>query len=353
LSLSAERGGSPHARSDYNVTTNLRTWFFDKQLTAYTWFGTINSRHRAGNEYESVNSVRWVSRTLAIGLWNHIKTEFYNPNVVGHNTLSNETIVSGWVGYTWYGGHNFWREIFTEARAERYGLSSETGNEYHVVRASGRMSFQPYAGLGTWEVAALLEPPIRRFFRYRSVKKTNGNPMYSDAIGPFHLIPHRSGVAAVQLKSDHSLVIGGMVTYKDTHIRAARSRSIESEAYVKLTQHFVLGYSLDIIRVGASAYQQPLRQRIHRARFAYNATDRINVRGVFQLNTKEIPVSGEYSATSPTVQFALSWEYDPGSFLYVIYTRNDTIEKLPEQLQAAPLVFTQSILVKLSKALLF
>jgi hypothetical protein len=47
------------------------------------------------------------------------------------------------------------------------------------------------------------------------------------------------------------------------------------------------------------------------------------------------------------------WEYDPGSFLYVIYTRNDTIEKLPEQLQAAPLVFIQSILVKLSKALLF
>ncbi len=339
------------SRSDYNVTTNVRTWFFDKQLTAYTWFGTINSRHRAGSEYESVNSVRWISRTLTIGLWNHIKSEFYNPNIVGHNTLSNETIVSGWVGYSWYSGEGFWRNIFVEVRGERYGLYSETRTEYHVLRASGRMIFQPHAGLGTWEVAGFYELPTRRFFRFRDATTTSGTPMHSDAIGRFHLIPKRSGAAAVQVKSDHSLPIGGTVTYKETHLRAARSQSIESEAYIKLTQHFILGYSLDVIKVGASTYQQQFQQQIHRARFAYNVTDRINVRAVFQLNTKE--AAGEYSVTRPTTQLALSWEYDPGSFFYVVYTRNDMIEKLPQQLQAVPLVFSQAILVKLSKVLLF
>ena len=150
-------------RRDYNVTTNLRKWFFEKRLVGPTWFGTINGLAGRPNEFETVNSVKWLSRTLEVGIGNRVKTAPYNPNVVGYNALSNEVFLSAWATRSFFKEHGLLRRLAATVSADRFAVYSGPGAAYTV-----------------WKGAADIEIHLNRFGR---PKITGGEELTSVATG--------------------------------------------------------------------------------------------------------------------------------------------------------------------------
>lgn len=180
--------------SDYNVTANLRTWLLERRLTAYTWFGTMNGRGGESSQWESVNSIRWVSRNLRAGVWNHLKTELYNPNIVGHNALSNEVIVKVWVGWSRFPERGRVLGLSSEITAEHFDLYSARGNDH--VRLTGRLTGRVRASdrLGVWAAELEASPKRRQTFRHRGLDGPAG-PVHRDGFGPFVLVEQTAGAA--------------------------------------------------------------------------------------------------------------------------------------------------------------
>lgn len=340
-------------QTHFNVTTNFRTWLFDKQLAASTWFGTINSRHRNGVEFESYNSVRWITRTLYAGLWGHFKSEYFNPNTLGHHTLSNEIFLATGFSYSFINATGFWRVINPEFKIERSSLFTDPTQASVVPRATMKLALHPDDYLGDWNVEAGYELPAAKQFRFRVVPEEENKSVYQDAYSPFVLIGHRLDRIYLRFQSDPAKPLGGMLAVERGQVRGAVSARLQIDGFAKPTQSFRMGYSVDIVDVQASPYQNRFRGAIHRAKFAYNITDRMNLRAIIELNTKRFPDSGERTLEAPVSNITFSWEYEPGSFVYVVYYRSDHLERNGLMGNVVPTLYRQSVLLKLNKSLSF
>jgi hypothetical protein len=305
-------------RTDYNITTNVRTWFFDKRLTIYTWFGTINRPGFEHNQYESVNSVKWITRELQAGVWNHVKAKYYNPNIVGFHTLSNEVILDSWAKYTFYRADGLLRKWTIGYQNSIRDLHTDPGHRFHILQVLNGVSLHPTEAIGTIDVEFTWLPPTKQYFRYRDASHFGERPVYQDAISSFVLAADRRNTMMTSLKSDFSKRIGLRIDYDNKPVRAASTHNVQSESYVKITPKWLVGYSLGWIRIGRSAYQAKYRQSIHRWKVEYNFTDRLNIRAVAQSNRAETPLDDGLIQEAPLLNLTLSWEYGPGSYLYVV-----------------------------------
>lgn len=338
--------------NNYNVTTHVIAWLFDKRLSIYNWFGTINNPIRDKNEFETVNAIKWKSRNWDTGIWSHYRSKYYNPNIVGWNYLSNLVIYKTWLNYSIINESGFFRNNTFGITAFYNDLTSPQSNSYFTFDIVSNNLFHPSELLGNWSFQITFTPKSNQQFRYRKVENYNDNMIFEDAISKFVLIEDAANTVAVDLQSDYSKNFGGRLNYNNYHVRASKANNLETEVYWKLGSSSIIKYSLSYINIEGSPYQDKYEQVIHRLQIEYNITDKLNIRGIIQPNTSRLPNQNEYENRIQAFNVTLSWEYMPGSFLYFVYNKYEDSEK--EALQSrALLVNNQSFIIKLNKSLSF
>lgn len=309
-------------RTDYNFTTNLRTWFFDKRLTAYTWFGTIN-KQKAKNEFESVNSVRWITRELTIAVWNHFKTKFYNPNITGHNTLSNEILFDAWISYSSINESGFFRVVTPQIKNQYVTLYTNPEHSYDYLTVSVNSTLNLGNELGNWNFDVAYFPSAKKYFRYRNVDGFSEDKIFQDAFSDFVLVEQKKDGWLLEFNSDYSKILGTKFSYDNRLVRKSSADNFSGEIYWKIAPTSIITYSLEYVNLSGSEYQNKYNQMIHRVKAEYNITDKINLRGIVQLNDVEIESLDNYESSSPVINFTLSWQYMSGSYIYLVYNKQE------------------------------
>lgn len=304
---------------DYNVTTNLRRWWFDRRLVAYTWFGTINGPEGGSNEWESVNSVQWNTRKVSVGVWNHFKSELYNPNIVGHNTLSNEVIVTGWMEYRRYSETSRLRRVTPRIEVSQKDLYVGADGSYLEADISLISLLRLSEAIGDTELTLRYGLPIEQKFRHRSVQDYEPSLVFHDAFGDFVLERQKRTRYEVSLRSDFSKPFGLALTWGEDIVRGSPSRNAALETYCKIGSRTLLSYTFDSLELSGSPFQERYREDVQRLKVEYNPTDRFNIRGIFDLNRSRQPSADVTEISTPTANLTLSWEYRPGSFLYFVF----------------------------------
>lgn len=312
---------SQEARTDYNVTTHLRTWFFKKQLTLYTWFGTINQPAYRGNDFESVNSAKWTSRTVTAGLWNHIKTKRYNPDIVGSPTLSNEVILRAWFYYSWIRPNGLFRVIKAGFNTDYYDLYATPNHSYVNWNISLEATLNLGERWGDWNWSLLYYPKANQKFRYREVKGYDHNLVFEDALGKFVLIGQPRRSLTICLKSDPSRPVGFSFDFSNAPVRQSRAMGLQTEIVWKPDPRAHVSYALNFMDIASSPFQEKYRQAIHRLQIEYNLTENLNVRAIIQSNRTRSLDYGTAETSAATNSVTLSWKVSPGSFLYFVYGR--------------------------------
>ncbi|MBI1939643.1 MAG: carbohydrate binding family 9 domain-containing protein [Ignavibacteriales bacterium] len=309
-------------RTDYNFTTNLRTWFFDKRLTAYTWFGTINKQN-AKNEFESVNSVRWVTRELTIAVWNHFKTKYYNPNITGHNTLSNEILFDAWISYSSINESGFFRVITPQIKNQYVSFYTNPELSYDYLTLSLNTTLNLGNALGNWNFDISYFPSAKKYFRYRNVDGFSEDKIFQDAFSDFVLVEQNKDGWQLDFNSDYSKIFGTKFSYDNRQVRKSSTDNFSGELYWKIAPTSVITYSLEYVNLSGSEYQNKYNQVIHRVKAEYNITDKINLRGIVQLNDAAMTSLDNYESSNPVINFTLSWQYMSGSYIYLVYNKQE------------------------------
>lgn len=338
-------------RTDYNITTNLRAWAFNRRLTFYNWFGTINGQ-KGKNEFETVNSVQWVSRELNLGLWSHHKSEFYNPNIVGHNTLSNEIIYAGWANYTYFPKEGLLRQITTGIHASRKELYDADNTEFYVLRPRVQTVIHPSDAWGNLEFALTYQPGINNYFRYRNVEGKE-SVIHQDAYGPFLLTNQSRGSFEFKINTDNSKKVGLMLQFNNYEIRKSASRNTKGDVFWKISSKANLTYGIENVLLEGSAFQVRYVQTFHRLKAEYNLNDVINIRSILQFNDVFIPHEYGFEEKMPLINFTASWQYSKGSFIYLVINKYVDNKKMNGQSEIVRLADSQWIGLKLNKTFIF
>ncbi|WP_294919342.1 DUF5916 domain-containing protein, partial [Sulfuricurvum sp. PD_MW2] len=231
-------------RTDYNFTTNLRTWFFDKRLTAYTWFGTINKQN-AKNEFESVNSIRWITRELTVAVWNHYKTKYYNPNITGHNTLSNEILFDSWISYSSINESGFFRVVTPQIKNQYASLYTNPEYSYDYLTLSVNSTLNLGNALGNWNFDVSYFPSAKKYFRYRNTDGYSEDKIFQDAFSDFVLIEQNKDGLQIDFNSDYSKILGAKFSYDNRQVRKSSADNFSGEIYWKIAPASIITYSME------------------------------------------------------------------------------------------------------------
>lgn len=307
-------------KTDYNFTTNLKTWAFDKRLVAYTWFGTIN-QHNAKNEYESVNSIRWVTREFTAAYWNHFKTQFYNPNITGHNTLSNQILHHAWIAYSFFDENSFFRVITPKFKYEYNTLYAHPDQFYNNLIFTMDATMHLNQSFGNWNLSLNYIPSSKRLFRHRTVSSQPDENVFEDAFSKFVLVEQSRNVCQIIFNTDYSKTIGLKLDYNNFEKRKSAVDNLSLETYWRFNEATNVTYAIENIRLYGSEYQPRYFQTLHRIKFEHNFTDKLNLRGIFQLNEVEMPEITDYESSHPIFNVTLSWQYMSGSYIYLVYNK--------------------------------
>jgi len=302
--------------TDYNVTTNVRGWWLGRRLSAYNWIGTVNSRHRAGNEWEAVSAVRWDSRIAHVGLWNHLKTDYYDPSIVGHATLANEILVKSWAEVNRFSDDGRLRVLAPRIEIDRVDLFSDPGHAFWTVTAKLRTQIDVGTRLGLIDVAAAFMVPSDQTFRDR----TGGDGPYADAFGAFALVAQRRSLRSIEIATQPASRFSGSVAVGSDEIRGSDALTVNGHVSWRLGEAARASYELERVRLDGSPWQPRLTEQVHRLRLEYNFTDRLNIRGILGLHTRASAGPDALAGRTPDQQITVSWERSPGSFVYVVYT---------------------------------
>lgn len=332
----------------YNVTTNLRGWALNRRLTFYNWAGTIN-RPGHKNEFETVNSVQWVTREVLAGFWSHVKSAYYNPNVTGHNTLSNEIIYSGWLTYTYFTQNKAIRRMTADFKAERKTLYTTHDTEYYILYPRFNSLLHISDRIGNWEINFSYRPPVNNFFRYRNIQDLAPSDIQEDAYGRFALVSQNRGGVSVTFTSDYSKKTGISLHYNNFEIRKSSSNNARADMYWKVSSKANLTYSIEMLALAGSLYQSPFNQAFHRLKTEYNITNRLNIRGIVQLNTVSIPTDTGIEERVPLLNLTASWQYSNGSYVYLLLNKYSASKKAIGQAEFTPLANEQLIGIKINK----
>ncbi len=341
---------SQTSRNDYNLTTHLQKWFFDKRLSLSNWIGTINMPGKNKNEWETVNGIRWMTRNLELVYWNHYKTELYNPNIVGWNYLSNDFHSVIRTKYSLINATGFFRKSNLEFYFDHYDLTAPRGNTYYTFTFVNSYDLHLSEYFGNWSLSLSYAPPTDQKFRFRNVAGYSDNQIFKDAFSKFVLIEDKAGSFSVVVNSDNSKSVGFSLSYTKNHIRKSVADNANSEIFWKIGSDFIVKYSLGYIDLQGSDYQSKYEQVINRMQIEYNITDKLNIRGIVQPNIARLPNRDDYRNNLSSFNLTLSWEYLPGSFMYFVYNRYRNSEKA-NAISRSLLDNNQSVVLKLNKSI--
>lgn len=304
----------------YNITSHLRGWALQRRLTFYNWIGTINMP-LSKNEFETVNSIQWVSRNLLTGVWSHLKSEMYNPNVTGHNTLSNENIIAAWFNYTFFPENKNLRRFTADIKAEQRSLHTNTNTNYYILYPRLNALVFLNKNIGTWEFNLNYRPGINNYFRYRNFQNGETENTYRDAFGKFRLINQNRDAFAFTTVSDYSKRIGFTLHYNNYEVRRSVSNNFKADVFWKISPKLNIAYSLEHIGLQGSEYQPNYKQTFNRVKGEYNITSKVNIRSIFQFNRINVLAESGFIETMPLANFTASWEYSKGSFIYLVINK--------------------------------
>lgn len=308
------------ADRDYNVTGHARTWFFDRRLTAYTWYGTVNSAAGAGNEFESVNSVKWITRTLNAGVWTHFKSKLYDPGVLGHHTLSNQIIVSSWIGGSLFRENGRVRRLSPELKLDYTTLYEDAGE---IVPWSAQLTatieteLRLSEKLGNWTFVLTAQPGTHQLFRYRNTAASELERPFEDAYGRFALVRSSRPGVTIELQSDSTRSFGASARYSIAPVRGSSAHDLRADLYWRPANSTALSYGLDAIDVAGSDFQLPYRETIHRLKIERTIRGTLNIRAVVRHHAREQRKSG--SETEISTNLTAAWRIRPDTTLYVLY----------------------------------
>lgn len=341
-------GRNDGKRTDYNVTTHLRGWAFKRRLTFYNWFGTINRPHHA-NEFETVTSVKWVTTEHDAGVWSHVKSPLYNPNIIGHNTLSNEININGWFYYTFYGKTSIIKKFIAGGKTDYFDLHSSRGNGYLTVVPGLRMLLHLGKAIGNSEFFFSYRAGVKNNFRYRNVAGVPLNMTYQDAFSRFVLVNQSRGSVNLQLTSDPTRRLGVSIKYNNSEVRRSRTDNMQVDLFWKLTANSNISYSLQYLKLYGSPWQERSSQVFHRLKAEHNFTERFNLRAIWQLNQAVFPIL-DAQQHSPVLNVTASWEYISGSFAYLVFNKFLQSNRLSGQPDWVKVVDDQVVVLKITKA---
>jgi hypothetical protein len=302
-------------------------FYGDKRLPISSWVGTINIPDKNKNEWETVNSIRWITRNLTLGYWSHYKTKLYNPNILGTNYLSNEFHHLVWSKYSIINPDGVFRTSSLQLAFDYYDLTSPGGNSYYTFTFTNEYEFHLNDHLGNWVLCLEYMPSTNQKFRYRNVASYSDEKIFEDAFSPFVLVDDKASGYTAELSSDNSKSVGFTLNYTNNHIRKSVSDNVSSEVYWKINPDLIVKYSLGYINIKGSDYQAKYEQVINRLQVEYNINDRLNIRGIIQPNAIRLQNNYDYQNNVSSFNLTLSWEYLPGSFLYFVYNRYRNSEK--------------------------
>jgi hypothetical protein len=152
------------SRYDYNVTTHIVKWFWEKRLALTNWIGTINSPARGKNEWEAVTRAAWDTRNFGVSFSNHIKSKFYNPNVVGWNYLSNLNNYTASMRYSIINEVGFLRTIHLKSIANYFDLVSPNNHSYWTIDLGWESILHLSDYLGNWLLNFFFIHPLPKNF---------------------------------------------------------------------------------------------------------------------------------------------------------------------------------------------
>jgi len=338
------------SRNDYNITTHIQKWLFDKRFSFSNWIGTINMPGRDKNEWETVNGARWLTRNFAFVYWSHYKTKLYNPNIVGWNYLSNEFHSIVRTKYSIINPTGFFRTSTIDVYYDHYDLTSHRGNSYYTFTFINSYELHLNDNLGNWALSLTYSPPTNQKFRYRNVANYSDDKIFEDAFSKFVLIEDKASTYGLTVNSDNSKSVGFSFNYTNNHVRKAVADNVSSEIFWKIGSDFIVKYSLGYINIQGSDYQAKYEQVINRLQVEYNITDKINIRGIIQPNISRLPNKDDYRNNLSAFNLTLSWEYMPGSFIYFVYNRYRNSEE-SNTFSKSILDNNQSLVLKLNKSI--
>jgi len=341
---------SRSSRNDYNLTTHLQKWAYNKRLALSNWIGTINMPEKDKNEWETVNSIRWITRNLTLGYWSHYKTKLYNPNIIGLNYLSNEFHHTVWSEYSIINPTGILRTWSLKLAFDYYDLTSHSGNSYYSFTFTNEYDLHLSDYLGNWALSLVYIPPINQKFRHRNVTNYSEDKIFEDAFSKFVLVEDKASNFDVIVSSDNSKAIGLTLSYTKNHVRKAAADNVSSEVYWKINSDLIIKYSLGYISIKGSEFQTKYEQIINRLQVEYNINDKLNIRGIIQPNTVRLPNNNDYQNNLSSSNLTLSWEYLPGSFVYFVYNRYRNSEE-SDTFSKSLIDNNQSLVLKINKSI--
>ena len=341
---------SQPSRNDYNVTTHLQKWLFDKRLSLSNWIGTINMPGKDKNEWETVNGIRWMTRNWVLVYWSHYKTKLYNPNIVGWNYLSNEFHNIVRTKYSIINPAGFIRTSSLELMFDYYDLTSPRGNSFHTLTFTKEFELHLNDNIGNWNLCFVYSPATDKKFRYRNVTNYSQDKIFEDAFSKFVLIEDNFNSYEIKINSDNSKTEGYSFDYSRNHVRKSVADNINADVYWKINSDLVVKSSLGYINLRGSDYQAKYEQVINRLQVEYNITDKLNIRGIIQPNIARLPNNNDYRNNLSSFNLTLSWEYLPGSYVYLVYNRYRNSEET-NAISKNLLDNNQSFVLKLNKSI--
>ncbi len=339
-----------HSVNNYNVTTHLQKWLFDKRLSLSNWIGTINMPGKGKNEWKTENSISWMSRTFTLGEYSDYSSKLYNPNVLGWNSLSNQVMNCLYIRYNYYEPSGFFRSSSIQAAFDYYDLTAPTGNSYYTFAFTNNNELHLSELLGNWSVSFAFSPATNQKFRYRNILNYSEEKIFEDAFSKFVLIDDKAESYRIAVSSDNAKPVGFSFHYINNHVRKSPSDNINSEIFLKVGADFIFRYGLEYINLNGSEYQSKYEQIINRFQVEYNLTDRLNLRAIIQPNATHMPNKDDYRSNLSSYNFTLSWEYLSGSFIYFVYNRLRNSENINSSSKSF-LENNQSVVLKLNKSI--
>ena len=322
-------GGWKNDRSEnlYNAVFNGEYYFFDKRLRFYT-FQELN--HVKKDYYGTLTGLRYRDRRWSGNIRYHKKEKDMDTQHIGRFILSNQSNYSFNIQHNWIFTENFLRQINLSFDYSHNSLASDRNASSQNYRFFINANYFISPQFGTWSTNLRLRPHKERKFRYRDAI----NPKYEDNIGRFDLVEQRKASYRLRLNTDRGKAVSFRLTYDTFPVRQSESAFFSGNIVVKPISDIRIDYSYNSQDITGSAFQSKRFDVIHRFRLEYNLTERMNLRFIYQNVSQEFPNSIEfeedeitetgrvgYEYLQPTINFTGSWEYETGSFAYLVFNK--------------------------------
>ena len=316
------QGGLKHhdlptnVQNDYNYQSHSAFLLFDQRLKLNTYLIGSNGAHLEKDEYRFQQSIKWDTRNFVFNYNYETNTDKLETGIVGYRQIANTSDHWFYGQYKIY-GNGFLRELGPFVSVVRNGHASTSDHDYTDMRVGVDANIFLNESLGQYSFSFNYFPNTNRKFRHRSFKTTDLE-ILSDNISKFVLIDYKRAYINTSISSDQSKKTGVSLSYNNSPWRLSNSDYFSADFFIKPMDILTLNYSISYQKLEGSAFTPKYENTIHYIKANYNFTDKINVRGILQLNKIDAPAYDDYIQNKNIYNLTLTWEHSPGNFAYFI-----------------------------------